>query len=92
MATAEKVATVAELKEKISRGRAIVVADYRGLNVKSLTLLRRNLRDVGAELKVAKNTLVRRAAAEVNVDALDQFLTGPSALRSVTMIRSVRQR
>jgi len=76
----EKQAVVAELKEKLSRAKSVVLADNKGLTVAEMTNLRRELRAVGAELKVAKNTLIRIAAREVGIEGLDTYLHGPTTL------------
>lgn len=70
MATAEKVAVVEELVDKFKRGQGIVLADYRGLNVKDITELRSKLREAGVEFHVIKNSLALRAAREVDLDQL----------------------
>ncbi len=75
----EKVAIVAEVKERLEESSAVVVTEYRGLSVKALADLRRELRPAGGAYKVYKNTLVRRAAGEAGVD-LDDHLVGPTAL------------
>lgn len=80
VAKPEKVALVAELTDKFKRGQGIVVADYRGLNVKEMTELRTKLREVGVELQVAKNTLVLRAAQGAEVEGMEELLTGPTVL------------
>jgi large subunit ribosomal protein L10 len=78
----EKVAVVDEVREKLSSAEAVVLTEYRGLTVKALAELRTNLREVGGEYRVYKNTLVRRAAAELELGLEDQ-LTGPTALAFV---------
>jgi large subunit ribosomal protein L10 len=80
MARPEKKRAVAELKAKFSASQAVVLTDYRGLTVKKATDLRRRLRQAGVEYVVAKNTLTSRAAHEVDLGELDQFLAGPTAL------------
>ena len=80
MVRPEKVAVVEELKDKLSRAQAVVVTDYRGLNVQEITELRHKLREAGVEYKVAKNTLTTRAAKEVDLPDLEQFLSGPTAI------------
>ena len=67
----EKVAVVDEVRERFEQADAALLTEYRGLNVKALADLRRQLRPVGGEYKVYKNTLVRFAAREVGVDELD---------------------
>ncbi len=80
MARPEKVAVVEELKDKLTRAQAVVLTDYRGLNVQDITELRKRLRQAGVEYKVVKNTLTTRAANEVNLPELSQYLTGPTAI------------
>lgn len=79
MAHSGKVAAVAEIAEKFRNSTAAVVTEYRGLSTAQLTQLRRALGD-GAEYAVAKNTLVRRAAADAGVQGLDEMLVGPTAI------------
>lgn len=83
MARPEKVAAVEEIAEKFRGASASVVTEYRGLTHAQLTTLRRAL---GADVtyKVAKNTLVKRAAADAGVQGLDELLVGPTAIAFVT--------
>jgi large subunit ribosomal protein L10 len=78
----EKVAVVEEVREKLSSTEAVVFTEYRGLTVRDLQDLRGALREAGGEYKVYKNTLVRRATAELDMD-LGETLTGPTALAIV---------
>ncbi len=71
---------VAEIAEKLSNSKSTVVADYCGLTVKESNELRKQLREAGVEYYVLKNTMVRRATAEVGLSELDQYLTGPTAI------------
>jgi len=82
MPTAAKIATVAELTEKLQRSNATVVMHYRELKVSEITDLRRKLRanGMGIELKVAKNTLLRIAARNAGKPDLDGIFTGPTAV------------
>lgn len=79
-----KVEAVAEIVEKMRSSQAVFVTEYRGLTVTELAQLRNDLRPAGTELKVYKNTMVRRAAAETGNDALAEFLVGPTALALVS--------
>jgi len=76
----EKVQAVAEIKERIEGAQAVFLAEYAGLSVKDQQALRRELRAQGAEFKVVKMTLARRAAAELEIDSLDELLLGPTGL------------
>jgi len=80
MARPEKVAVVEEIAERLRRVQGVVLTDYRGLNVKEMTELRKQLRGVGVEFRVFKNTLTRIAANEVGIQGLDPYLEGPTAL------------
>ena len=75
----EKVAIVAEVKEKFSISDAVVLTEYRGLNVTDMAVLREAMREAGGEYKVYKNTLVRFAAKELNLE-IDELLVGPTAI------------
>jgi large subunit ribosomal protein L10 len=76
----EKVQAVATIKERIENAQAVFLAEYAGLSVKQQQQLRRRLREEGAEFKVVKMTLARRAVAELDIDTLDELLLGPTGL------------
>lgn len=80
VAKPEKVAMVEEIADGLRRGQGIVLTDYRGLNVKAMTELRTELRKVGVEFKVVKNTLTLRAAKQVEIEGLEPLLEGPTAI------------
>ncbi|MCX0270850.1 50S ribosomal protein L10 [Nocardia fusca] len=83
MAKPEKVAAVAEIAEQFKGSTAAVVTEYRGLSVGALTELRRAL-GADATYSVAKNTLVKRAAAEAGVEGLDDLFVGPTAIAFIS--------
>ncbi len=76
----DKVATVAEVKSKVAGTSTAVVTEYRGMTVAQISTLRRQLRVLGADYKVFKNTLVLRAISGTSVEPLGEFLTGPTAI------------
>ena len=78
-----KVATIDEVKTRIASSTTAVVTEYRGLTVAQISTLRRQLRTLGADYKVFKNTLVRRAIAGTDVESLSEFLVGPTAIAFV---------
>ena len=80
MARPEKVATVAEIRDRIAESDATVLTEYRGLTVSQLANLRTALRPAGTDLKIYKNTLARRAASEAGVEDLVPMLQGPTAI------------
>ena len=83
MARPEKVAVVEEIREKLAGSDAAVLAEYRGLKVGELAELRGALRPAGAEFKIFKNTLARRAAEEAGLTDLVPMLLGPTAIAFV---------
>lgn len=79
MAKPTKVATVAEIADSFRNSSAAVITEYRGLTMAQLTTLRKSL---GGETAytVAKNTLVKRAAADAGVHGIDDLFSGPTAV------------
>ncbi len=78
----EKVAVVAEVKQRLSDTDAAVLTEYRGLDVPAMAKLRNALREAGAEYTIYKNSLVRFAAKELELD-IDDLLVGPTAIAFV---------
>lgn len=73
--------TVARLREELSRSRALVVSEYRGLKVKEIGEIRSALRSRGIRYRVVKNRLMRIAAGDGPAgEALSRLLTGPTAI------------
>jgi large subunit ribosomal protein L10 len=82
MAKPDKVAAVTEIADRFRSASATVVTEYRGLSMSQLTELRRALGQT-ATYRVAKNTLVKRAAENAGVDGLDDLFVGPTAIAFV---------
>jgi large subunit ribosomal protein L10 len=80
MPTADKVAKVSELTQKMAGSKAIFLADFTGLDVAAVTALRSQLRKASVEYEVVKNRLAKRAAQEAGISGLDQFFVGPTAI------------
>jgi large subunit ribosomal protein L10 len=78
----ENVAVVDEVRRRFQDADGAILTEYRGLKVKDLAGLRRSLRPAG-EYKIYKNTLVRLAARESGLDALEPLLAGPTAIAFV---------
>mgnify|MGYP001039796153 CR=1 FL=1 len=76
----QKKAVVAEVSEVAQIALSAVAAEYRGLTVEQLTDLRVKARQGGVYVKVAKNTLVRRAVEGTEFECLNDVLTGPILL------------
>lgn len=73
----DKKAVVAEVAAQVANAETIVVAEYRGVQVVNLTLLRKKARESGVYLRVLKNTLVRRAVADTPFAELSGHMVGP---------------
>jgi len=76
----QKKAVVAEVADVAGKALAAVAAEYRGLTVEEMTELRVKARESGVFLKVAKNTLVRRAIEGTDYECMRDALTGPLLL------------
>jgi large subunit ribosomal protein L10 len=75
-----KQAVVAEVGRHLAQAQAVIVAEYRGLNVGEMTALHAKAREVDAYLKVVKNTLARRAVKETPFAELASYFVGPVTL------------
>jgi len=73
----EKKAVVVEVTEQVSNAQSIVIAEYRGIGVAEMTVLRAQARKSGVYLRVLKNTLVRRAVDGSPFAALANNMAGP---------------
>lgn len=76
----EKVAAVAEVRDRLTASRGVLLTEYRGLDVSAMAALRRSLREAGGEYKVYKNTLVRFAVRDAGLEELESLLEGPTAI------------
>ena len=76
----QKTALVGEIAEGLGRASIALVSEYRGMTAGEATEVRRRLRAVRGELRVAKNTLIRRAIKDTAFTALDDKLGGPVGL------------
>ena len=74
-----KQTVIDEITDVAKNSASFILFDYRGLTAEEVTELRRNLRDNGAQYKVWKNTLTKRAMDGLNFN-LDDCLNGPSAM------------
>lgn len=73
----DKKAVVAEISAEVAKAQTIVVAEYRGIEVASMTHLRKQARESGVYLRVLKNTLARRAVQDTPFAALADKMVGP---------------
>ena len=80
MPTQRKIDLVEELKQIIGRASITVGADFRGLRVQEMDQMRQRLRASSVEVRVIKNSLLRRAADQAGIPDLMQIIEGPTAL------------
>ena len=80
MPSVKNINSVKELSVKLDKAKAIYFTDYLGLDVVSVTKLRKNFVEKDVEFTVAKNTLIKLAAKEVGISGVDEFLEGPTAI------------
>jgi len=73
----DKKAVVAEVSAQVANAQTIAIAEYRGIEVGDLTVLRKKARESGVYLRVLKNTLVRRAVADTSFAGLADHMVGP---------------
>jgi large subunit ribosomal protein L10 len=76
----EKEKIINELAESLSKSSIVIATEYRGLTAKEMVQLRKQLRALGIDYKVAKNTLTRFAAEKSGHANLNELLSGPLAL------------
>ena len=75
----QKKQVVNEIVDKLKSSESVIIFQYQGMTVEELSDLRRKLKEVDSDVKVYKNTLLRRAADELKIN-LDDFLEGPNAI------------
>jgi large subunit ribosomal protein L10 len=84
MPTEAKRQAVAELTELLRSSSAVAVADYRGLSVSDMQVVRRSLRESGVRLHITKNRLLKIAADDAGRSQLKALLDGPTALATIS--------
>ena len=76
----QKEQEVKDLAAKMKDAKLVLLVNYRGINVADDTVLRKSVREVGAEYAVIKNNITRRALKECGIEELDEALVGPTAV------------
>jgi len=80
MKRSDKEGFVEDFRERLQESPAVFLTDFTGLDVKSMTVLRRELKKNGAEYLVVKNRLVLRALQDTELPDLTDWLTGPTGV------------
>lgn len=76
----QKQAFIGSLNSRVASAKSLVVAHYRGLTVKEMSALRRQMREAGGEVQVAKNRLAKLAFKGTQFEELSGIMTGPTVL------------
>lgn len=71
---------VKDLKQRLQSAKAIVLVDYKGINIEEVNQLRSRFRTEQVDYLVQKNTLVKIALNDIGITDLDEYLVGPTAL------------
>lgn len=76
----EKKIIVDQLHDNLSRSTTVILSDYKGLDVSTISDLRRKLRESDVEFKVVKNTLLGIASQDTDVSLIKDYFKGPNAI------------
>ena len=76
----QKAKVISELSEHLKQSTGLYITDFSRITVQTVTALRADLRKKGMRMKVAKNTLIKRALDEAGVKGLEKHLVGPTAI------------
>ncbi|MGM0599023.1 MAG: 50S ribosomal protein L10 [Candidatus Rifleibacteriota bacterium] len=71
---------VKKFQDKLDKAKIIVLADCEGVSVDKMTALRKSIREADSEIRVVKNTLLRRAMKNLELAELDEHMKGATAI------------
>ena len=80
MNRAEKQGTIREIQEVISQNAAFYLVDFKGLKVKEISALRDRVRETSGQMRVVKNTLLKKASEGTDLSGAEEWMEGPTAL------------
>ena len=86
-----KAAAIESAKQTLGEYNDFIFANYRGLTVEQITTLRDKLRENNATIKVIKNNFAKIAFKDLNVENVEDFLSGPTAI-AIRKIQTKQQR
>ena len=75
-----KIAEVKQLKDRLEGAKAIVLVDYKGINIEEVNELRGRMRQNEVDYFVSKNTFIKEALHQIGIEKLDPYLKGPTAV------------
>ncbi len=76
----DKKAIVGQVNDAAKAAQSVVLADSRGVTVSAMSVLRKQAREAGVEMRVVRNTLARRALAGTSYECLTEEFTGPTLI------------
>ncbi|HKM15969.1 MAG TPA: 50S ribosomal protein L10 [Marinospirillum sp.] len=76
----DKQAIVGQVNDAAKAAQSVVIADARGVTVSAMSVLRKQAREAGVDVRVVRNTLARRAFAATNFECLTEEFTGPTLI------------
>jgi large subunit ribosomal protein L10 len=76
MPTTEKIDIVEKYTEKFKEAKGVYIAEYEGIDVETVTEIRKKFRDSNVEYKVLKNRLAKISLHNAGIEDLDEFLVG----------------
>ena len=90
----EKEQTIAHLQEQTEQFKAVILTNYRGLNVEQMNQLRRRLREDKASFHVVKNTLMKLVSKGTDLEKIDRYFEGPTAIaishgNPISLVKSI---
>ncbi len=78
--TTKKAEYILDMQKKFERAKVMVLVNYSGVNVEQMTRIRKEIRASGDEMRVVRNTLVKRLCKQLGHEALLPHLEGPTAI------------
>jgi large subunit ribosomal protein L10 len=76
----QKEKIINEIRDQIHDSHLVILTTFTGLNVEKITKLRKSLREVESNYRVVKNTLITKAIKDTDLESLEKFFTGSSAV------------
>jgi large subunit ribosomal protein L10 len=80
MPTAEKTQILQDTHKRLEGVRGVYLADLSGMSVEMVSALRKKCREEGVQVRVVKNTLLKLALHQHGIQALDEYLVGPTGV------------
>jgi large subunit ribosomal protein L10 len=76
----QKEKIINDIRDQVHGSNLVILSTFTGLNVEKITKLRKSLRGVESSYRVVKNTLINKAVKDTEMESLEKFFTGSSAV------------